>query len=94
MHYPHISSNFFVLTLIKRIKNAIITAKRPTASVKPKPSMAVLNKSSFNIGFLDISDIRDANISPIYLSEPLQGPKESKFVLYYPHVSSNFSVLT
>lgn len=40
------------------------------ASVKAKPSIAALNKSSFNIGFLDIPDIRDANISPIPIPAP------------------------
>ena len=55
---------------MKRIKNAIISAKSAMASVKAKPSIAALNKSSFNIGFLDIPDIRDAKISPIPIPAP------------------------
>ena len=32
--------------------------------------MAALNKSSFNIGFLEIPDIKDAKISPIPIPAP------------------------
>lgn len=40
------------------------------ASVRANPNIAALNKSSFNIGFLEIPDIRDAKISPIPIPAP------------------------
>lgn len=40
------------------------------ASVKAKPKIAALNKSSLNIGFREIPDIKDAKINPIPIPAP------------------------
>ena len=40
------------------------------ASVKANPRIAVLNRSSFNNGFLEIPEIKEANIIPIPTPAP------------------------
>lgn len=54
----------------KSIRNAIIRANKAIASVRAKPRMANLNKSSFNVGFLDTPSIKAANIKPIPIPAP------------------------
>lgn len=55
---------------MNKIKKEIIKANKAMASVSANPKIAVLNKSSFNKGFLAIPEIRDAKIRPIPTPAP------------------------
>lgn len=61
-------SNFF--NYANKIKNAIIKEKRAIASVNAKPKIAVLNKSAFKFGFLEIPYNNPANMIPIPIPAP------------------------
>ena len=54
----------------KRIKKAIINAKRAIASVNAKPKMANLNNSSFKEGFLEVPSTNAPNTVPIPTPAP------------------------
>ena len=60
-----------------KIKNAIIKENKAIASVSAKPSIAVLNKSLFKFGFLEIPINNAANIIPIPTPAPAK-PKVAK----------------
>ena len=55
---------------MNKIKKEIINANKAIASVKAKPKIAVLNRSSFKSGFLEIPEINEAKIRPIPTPAP------------------------
>ena len=55
---------------MNKIKKEIIKANKAIASVNAKPKIAVLNKSSFKRGFLEIPAISEAKIRPIPTPAP------------------------
>ena len=55
---------------MNKIKKEIIKANKAIASVNAKPKIAVLNRSSFKRGFLEIPAISEAKIRPIPTPAP------------------------
>ena len=53
-----------------KIRKPIISANKAIASVKANPKIAILNKSSFKFGFLEVPITNDANTTPIPTPAP------------------------
>ena len=54
----------FVIGYENKIKNANINAKRAIASVSANPNIAILNNSSFKLGFLEVPITNEAKTIP------------------------------
>lgn len=62
--------SFSHISYEKRIRNAIINAKRPTASVNANPSIAYLNRRCSSLGLRDNPNIKEPKTIPTPVPAP------------------------